>query len=78
VRVNRWLDIRVQRAQLAGAVNVLATDVEHMSIDLTPPAAGPEVEITVYGKIAALQVMRARLEQAGITVLAERSREWTR
>lgn len=69
----RWVDVRIPsdlRAQATRALCDLLSPVT-FSIDVDPPAAGPEIELQVQGYSE--QQVRAALEQRGIPVLAART-----
>lgn len=69
------IDVRVQREDRGRAQRHLGTTI---AVDLNPPAAGPEVQLTTLERAktagAAEHQVRARLEAEGILVLAIRSR----
>jgi hypothetical protein len=70
----RAVDIRIPATQRAHAMRALMDQLAPVtfSIDAAPPAAGPEIEVTVEGHPE--RVVRQVLEQRGITVLAIRTR----
>lgn len=72
-----WTDLRIIREDVGHAVAVLASeDATHVRIDFNPPAAGPEVELSVHttNEQGIVRLLRA----GGITVLASRLRGWDR
>jgi hypothetical protein len=76
-----WVDIRLVRDDLPEAVAIIANSelVTHCVIDFHPPAAAPEVELTleVATAVPVDRVLRA-LRHKGLTILATRSRAWAR
>lgn len=76
------VDVRVPAAELNVAPGAVLRLVELRRIDLHPPAAGPEVELT-FGPLGLLNSddgddveaeVRRRCEELGLTVLAIRHR----
>lgn len=66
-------DVRVMRADHHRAHHALRRAIgEPLTVDADPPAAGPEVELTMHGPAAAV---RDALERQGVTVLAIRERD---
>lgn len=74
-----YLDIRVPAGDLATVMEVLQDfGVQRAWVDFEPPAAGPEVEITIgLGGIQAGS-LRAHLALSPVNVLASRERAWER
>lgn len=74
-----YIDLRVPRDQAGKAIAVLiAEDVAALiTLDSHPPAAGPEVEISV-GEGFSLTYITDLLRKHGVDVLASRPRQWRR
>lgn len=82
-----WVDVRVPRSDVATTMQVLTGRdwawVGLLQVDLTPPAAGPEVEVSLYvaeerdAELVGTQLVDL-LRLHAVTVLAHRARDWPR
>lgn len=71
-----WVDVRVPRDQYGEALKILLS-AQHgrpltLAVDLDPPAAGPEVEVSV--RDVPEDDVRALLDLAGVFPMALRTR----
>ena len=78
------VDVRVVREDVGAAVQAIAdtawNSVGQLRVDLSPPASGPEAEVTVQltNPVASERDVEHVLRQAGIVLLALRARTWER
>lgn len=70
----RWVDVRVQTSDLNGVLDLLVKWYRplDLKIDTSPPASGPEVQVSVKDRTEV--EVRSMLEAHGISVLAIKTR----
>jgi hypothetical protein len=75
-----WVDLRVMAEDAPRAVAALldADIARQVVLDLHPPAAGPEVEISLEAPVLGETSVLEPLRDAAVTVLAHRQRTWSR
>lgn len=79
-----WLDMRIQPGELGALIEALQQTelcVEVLTIDLHPPAAGPEVEVTMPMKVAINERVIRRViarDPWNVIPIAVRTRTWPR